>query len=94
MFFSLFSMAKRKLPGFTSEFKKKISRLVAEKSSDVKFEDFKGMFKEQGFKTIWVKEEENFKKQDGYLFCDNQLCRHRKITDRVSFKLVICPLIA
>ena len=77
-------MSKRKYPGYTAEFKKKISRLVAEKSADVEFREFKKWFPDQGFKSIWLKENENFVEQDPYIFCDNVVCRMKKTTDRVS----------
>ena len=77
---------KRKHPGFTTEFKQKVSRLLTDKSTDLQLRPFKKMFPNEGFKLICLREDEsaNYEEQPGYLYCDNQQCRHKKTAERVS----------
>ena len=81
-------MAKRKHPGFNSEFKAKIGRLLAENSSGLEFRPFKKFFSDEGFKTIWLRDEESLRveEQEGFIFCENQACKSKRVSERVSLK--------
>ena len=81
-------MAKRKHSG-NSDFKVKISRMIQENSTEIEFRPLKKWEKEWanvGFKTIWIREEGHlsFEEQKGFIICENDRCKHRKISERVS----------
>ena len=88
-------MGKRKYSGYTAEFKKKVTQLLSRKDSNLELRPFKKFFPSEGYKTIWIREDEgeSHKEYEGYIYCDNMACRHKKTADRVRLKLIIFALL-
>ena len=61
----------------------KIVNFLRDESRDLEFRPFKKLFSGAEFHSIWIKENEDFEQQPGFIYCKNSDCKHKKTIDKV-----------
>ena len=66
-----------------AQFKTKVSKLLID-SPNIELREFK-QFTEGKFQTIWIRSDENqpFKEQVGFLFCNHESCKEKRTKEKV-----------